>query len=104
MPSMETIMAYSSGPNCNSIHTRWSGSPAQVGSWLIFMGGRKVYRKPAGKGPDAVDVFLYYWNDSDGASFQGWWFGNEVGGSQVQLACRNPTGGASCGEAKCRLP
>mmetsp|Transcript_24359 Transcript_24359/g.56133 ORF Transcript_24359/g.56133 Transcript_24359/m.56133 type:complete len:2250 (+) Transcript_24359:128-6877(+) len=49
--------------------------------------GRKVYRKPAGKGPDAVDVFLYYWNDSDGASFQGWWFGNEVGGSQVWSHC-----------------
>ena len=26
---------------------------------------------------------LYYWDDRDGASFCGWWFGPKVGGDQV---------------------
>mmetsp|Transcript_38101 Transcript_38101/g.89254 ORF Transcript_38101/g.89254 Transcript_38101/m.89254 type:complete len:2003 (+) Transcript_38101:126-6134(+) len=53
--------------------------------------GCKVYRKPAGKGADAVDVFLYYWDASDGPSFQGWWFGNQVGGTQVWSHCASDT-------------
>eukprot|EP00435_Cladocopium_sp_Y103_P072069 s548_g39.t1 len=30
-----------------------------------------------------MDVFLYYWEDSDGAEWSGWWFGDQVGGTQV---------------------
>jgi hypothetical protein len=30
-----------------------------------------------------LDVQLYYWDDRDGASFCGWWFGPKVGGDQV---------------------
>ena len=32
-----------------------------------------------------VDVFLYYWDHRDGASFEGWWFGNRLGGTQAGL-------------------
>eukprot|EP00746_Dinoflagellata_sp_MGD_P004215 gnl/MRDRNA2_/MRDRNA2_108125_c0_seq1.p2 gnl/MRDRNA2_/MRDRNA2_108125_c0~~gnl/MRDRNA2_/MRDRNA2_108125_c0_seq1.p2 ORF type:complete len:981 (-),score=319.19 gnl/MRDRNA2_/MRDRNA2_108125_c0_seq1:2931-5873(-) len=28
-------------------------------------------------------AFLYYWDERDGNEFSGWWFGDEVGGSQV---------------------
>jgi len=34
-------------------------------------------------GHEDIKVFLYYWDDRDGAEFCGWWFGNELGGSQV---------------------
>eukprot|EP00913_Durusdinium_trenchii_P031992 g29965.t1 len=32
---------------------------------------------------NGLDVQLYYWDDRDGASFCGWWFGPKVGGDQV---------------------
>jgi len=45
--------------------------------------GRAVYKKVIDNNPDAVDVFLYYWDGRDGPAFQGWWFGNKLGGTQV---------------------
>eukprot|EP00434_Breviolum_minutum_P042595 symbB.v1.2.037923.t1/scaffold5738.1/size24079/3 len=32
---------------------------------------------------EAVDVYMYYWDSRDGPSFEGWWFGNKLGGTQV---------------------
>jgi len=43
--------------------------------------GRPVYRKSEPVG--ATDVFVYYWDDRDGARFCGWWFGPKVGGDEV---------------------
>eukprot|EP00927_Polykrikos_kofoidii_P082856 TRINITY_DN8350_c0_g1_i2.p1 TRINITY_DN8350_c0_g1~~TRINITY_DN8350_c0_g1_i2.p1 ORF type:complete len:986 (+),score=266.36 TRINITY_DN8350_c0_g1_i2:183-2960(+) len=37
--------------------------------------------------PDAVDVLLYYWDGRDGEAFQGWWFGNKLGGTKVWAHC-----------------
>jgi len=34
-------------------------------------------------GHEDVDVYLYFWDERDGPSFKGWWFGNQVGGAQV---------------------
>eukprot|EP00747_Dinoflagellata_sp_TGD_P121339 gnl/TRDRNA2_/TRDRNA2_173407_c3_seq2.p1 gnl/TRDRNA2_/TRDRNA2_173407_c3~~gnl/TRDRNA2_/TRDRNA2_173407_c3_seq2.p1 ORF type:complete len:961 (+),score=245.48 gnl/TRDRNA2_/TRDRNA2_173407_c3_seq2:176-2884(+) len=50
--------------------------------------GRKIYKNTtnriAGQAPNGgVDVFMYYWDNRDGPSFEGWWFGNQVGGTQV---------------------
>lgn len=48
---------------------------------------RKVFKKPAEPGKTTVDVWMYYWDERDGAAFKGWWFGNEVGGTQVWAHC-----------------
>jgi len=46
--------------------------------------GRKAYQKMQRiAGHENVDVFLYYWDLRDGADFSGWWFGDQLGGSQV---------------------
>lgn len=45
---------------------------------------RPTYQKSAvdaGKPPP--EVFLYYWDERDGPSFEGWWFGKSVGGNEV---------------------
>jgi len=42
------------------------------------------------KVPEGVQeqaVFLYFWDKRDGADFAGWWFGDQVGGSQVWSRC-----------------
>lgn len=45
---------------------------------------RTYYQKvQAIPGHEDIKVFLYYWDSRDGADFSGWWFGNELGGSQV---------------------
>jgi len=46
--------------------------------------GRPTYQKAsevAGEKP--LEVFLYYWDDREGAEFEGWWFGRAVGGDEV---------------------
>ncbi|CAJ1377459.1 unnamed protein product [Effrenium voratum] len=43
--------------------------------------GRPTYKKDTQV--NGLDVQLYYWDDRDGASFCGWWFGPKVGGDQV---------------------
>eukprot|EP00929_Paragymnodinium_shiwhaense_P031484 TRINITY_DN1761_c1_g1_i8.p1 TRINITY_DN1761_c1_g1~~TRINITY_DN1761_c1_g1_i8.p1 ORF type:complete len:1093 (+),score=350.88 TRINITY_DN1761_c1_g1_i8:75-3353(+) len=57
--------------------------------------GKPTYRKdtrvpvPAGvtnmpATPDGMlDVMLYYWDERDGPTYSGWWFGPKVGGDQV---------------------
>lgn len=39
--------------------------------------GRPVFRR------GNLDVFAYFWDERDGESFCGWWFGPQVGGDQV---------------------
>lgn len=52
--------------------------------------GRKVFQKLlTDKKPDSVDVLLYYWDSRDGAAFEGWWFGNKLGGTQVWSHCKS---------------
>eukprot|EP00416_Gambierdiscus_australes_P004688 CAMPEP_0171129418 /NCGR_PEP_ID=MMETSP0766_2-20121228/118908_1 /TAXON_ID=439317 /ORGANISM="Gambierdiscus australes, Strain CAWD 149" /LENGTH=1029 /DNA_ID=CAMNT_0011592615 /DNA_START=23 /DNA_END=3112 /DNA_ORIENTATION=+ len=52
--------------------------------------GRKVYMKVHDKAvPDYVDVLLYYWDSRDGPGFEGWWFGNKLGGTQVWSHCKD---------------
>lgn len=40
-------------------------------------------KEQAARGPDVVDVILYYWDDRDGDQFEGWYFGNRLGGAKV---------------------
>jgi len=51
--------------------------------------GRKVYQRVNDKAMmDYVDVLLYYWDDREGENFEGWWFGNKLGGTQVWAHCK----------------
>ena len=43
--------------------------------------GKPFYKKEGPQG--SVSVLIYFWDDRDGASFSGWWFGPKVGGDQV---------------------
>ncbi|CAE6950674.1 unnamed protein product, partial [Symbiodinium natans] len=43
--------------------------------------GKPVYKKEGP--PGSVTVLIYYWDERDGPSFNGWWFGPKVGGDQV---------------------
>jgi len=46
--------------------------------------GKKYYQKVQKiEGHEDIKVFLYYWDQRDGADFSGWWFGDQLGGSQV---------------------
>lgn len=50
--------------------------------------GKKFYQKSQKiSGHEDVEVFLYYWDGRDGPEFSGWWFGDQVGGSQVWARC-----------------
>jgi hypothetical protein len=52
--------------------------------------GKKFYRKVQEiEGHEDVKVFLYYWDNRDGADFSGYWFGDEVGGTQVWARCNS---------------
>lgn len=43
--------------------------------------GKPVYKKDGA--PNSVSVLIYFWDERDGPSFSGWWFGPKVGGDQV---------------------
>jgi len=43
--------------------------------------GKPVYKKEGP--PGGVNVLVYFWDERDGPSFSGWWFGPKVGGDQV---------------------
>lgn len=46
--------------------------------------GRKFYKKiQAIPGHQDIKVFLYFWDSRDGPDFSGWWFGDQLGGTQV---------------------
>jgi len=44
--------------------------------------GKPVYKKD-GAAAGNVSVLMYYWDERDGPTFSGWWFGPKVGGDQV---------------------
>ncbi len=43
---------------------------------------KPTYKKVRGP-DDQWEVFIYFWDQRDGADFSGWWFGSSAGGSQV---------------------
>eukprot|EP00418_Pyrodinium_bahamense_P090414 CAMPEP_0179035354 /NCGR_PEP_ID=MMETSP0796-20121207/13068_1 /TAXON_ID=73915 /ORGANISM="Pyrodinium bahamense, Strain pbaha01" /LENGTH=1161 /DNA_ID=CAMNT_0020731625 /DNA_START=58 /DNA_END=3543 /DNA_ORIENTATION=+ len=43
--------------------------------------GKAAYKKDAQV--NGLDVMLYFWDERDGPSFCGWWFGPKIGGDQV---------------------
>jgi hypothetical protein len=46
--------------------------------------GKKYYKKlQTIPGHAEVKVFLYYWDNRDGADSSGWWFGDQLGGTEV---------------------
>jgi len=50
--------------------------------------GKRFYQKIQKiPGHEDIKVFLYYWDTRDGADFSGWWFGDQVGGTQVWARC-----------------
>ena len=53
--------------------------------------GKPVYMKKMvpNKAKD-IDVFIYYWDMRDGASWNGWWFGKRVGDIGVYAYAHNP--------------
>jgi len=52
--------------------------------------GRRYYQKMQKiPGHEDIKVFLYYWDSRDGADFCGWWFGDQLGGSQVWARCNS---------------
>jgi len=65
--------------------------------------GRKYYQKMDKiPGHDGIKVFLYYWDNRDGADFMGWWFGDQLGGSQVWARC--PTHGPAPPRVGWKIP
>ena len=50
--------------------------------------GRKFYQKIWNHQSDDIRrVFLYYWDQRDGAEWSGWWFGETLGGSDCWARC-----------------
>lgn len=49
--------------------------------------GKPVYKKDIAGG--TVSVLIYFWDERDGPSFSGWWFGPKVGGDQVWAYSEN---------------
>lgn len=43
--------------------------------------GKPTYKKD--QQVSGLDVMIYFWDQRDGANFNGWWFGPKVGGDQV---------------------
>merc|ERR1712048_529075 len=43
--------------------------------------GKRAYKRDTQV--NGLDVMVYYWDERDGPSFCGWWFGPKVGGDQV---------------------
>ncbi|CAJ1439870.1 unnamed protein product [Effrenium voratum] len=76
----ETLVVFSTA-NFNEIGIRTlAGEYVEVGQ----NHGRKYYRKTERiPGMEGMDIFLYYWDDRDSTEFQGWWFGDALGGTQV---------------------
>uniref|UniRef100_A0A7S0A754 Uncharacterized protein n=1 Tax=Pyrodinium bahamense TaxID=73915 RepID=A0A7S0A754_9DINO len=86
-PTKETYVVSTSGRDGNEVVVR-----TLVGEYIEkgVNHGRKVYMKAHDKAvADYVDVLLYYWDSRDGPSFEGWWFGNTLGGTQVWSHCKD---------------
>lgn len=87
VPAKETYVVFTSGQDKEEVVVR-----TLVGEYVEkgVNHGRKVYQKVHDKAvPDYVDVLLYYWDSRDGPSFEGWWFGNKLGGTQVWSHCKD---------------
>eukprot|EP00971_Amphidinium_carterae_P220544 4378366-Amphidinium_carterae.1 len=68
-------------------HAAYSGIPTLCGDYVeMGINHQKKYYQKAQKiaGHEDVKVFLYFWDTRDGPDFSGWWFGDKLGGSQVQ--------------------
>jgi len=86
-PAKDTYIVYTTGQDKDEVVVR-----TLVGQFVEkgVNHGRKVYQKTANQAsPDHVDVLLYYWDSRDGPAFEGWWFGNKLGGTQVWSHCKD---------------
>ena len=80
VPTKESFVVSTSGKDSEEVVVRTLvGEYTESGS----NHGRKVFKKVADGRAEAVDVYMYYWDSRDGPSFEGWWFGNKLGGTQV---------------------
>eukprot|EP00811_Abedinium_folium_P001962 NODE_117_length_3614_cov_4.281331.p1 GENE.NODE_117_length_3614_cov_4.281331~~NODE_117_length_3614_cov_4.281331.p1 ORF type:complete len:905 (-),score=361.82 NODE_117_length_3614_cov_4.281331:706-3420(-) len=84
-PAKDTYVVFNCGPDREEVVVR-TLIGEYVGHGLNH--GRKVYQKVRER-PEHVDVLLYYWDSRDGPAFEGWWFGNKLGGTQVWSHCEN---------------
>eukprot|EP00929_Paragymnodinium_shiwhaense_P077106 TRINITY_DN3968_c0_g1_i1.p1 TRINITY_DN3968_c0_g1~~TRINITY_DN3968_c0_g1_i1.p1 ORF type:complete len:2055 (-),score=796.97 TRINITY_DN3968_c0_g1_i1:227-6391(-) len=74
------IRVYSQTGTDDDVAATLVGNYAEVGE----NHGRPTFKKMEKiVGHEAVEVFVYFWDDRDGSDHSGWWFGDEVGGSQV---------------------
>eukprot|EP00929_Paragymnodinium_shiwhaense_P077109 TRINITY_DN3968_c0_g2_i1.p1 TRINITY_DN3968_c0_g2~~TRINITY_DN3968_c0_g2_i1.p1 ORF type:complete len:2044 (-),score=893.51 TRINITY_DN3968_c0_g2_i1:341-6472(-) len=74
------LRVYSQTSKDDEVATTLVGTYTEVGE----NHGRPTYKKNEKiPGHPNISVFVYYWDQRDGADFSGWWFGDEVGGSQV---------------------
>jgi len=79
MGQPQTFVAFTKGNDTDEVVIRTLvGEYVEQGS----NHGRKVFKKTP-DGVSTVDVYMYYWDGRDGPAFQGWWFGNQLGGTQV---------------------
>ena len=86
-PSKDTFVVFTTGQDREETVVR-----TLVGEYVErgVNHGRKVYQKVNNKGvTDFVDVLMYYWDGRDGPAFEGWWFGNKLGGTQVWSHCKD---------------
>eukprot|EP00929_Paragymnodinium_shiwhaense_P014394 TRINITY_DN1222_c0_g1_i1.p1 TRINITY_DN1222_c0_g1~~TRINITY_DN1222_c0_g1_i1.p1 ORF type:complete len:2051 (-),score=956.61 TRINITY_DN1222_c0_g1_i1:88-6240(-) len=74
------LKVHSQQPKKDVVVTTLCGDYAEQGE----NHGKKYYKKIQKiAGHENVSVFLYYWDNRDGADFSGWWFGDQLGGAQV---------------------
>jgi len=86
-PNHATYVCYTRGSDSDEVVVRTlTGEYVEKG----VNHGRKVYQKlQDSTRPGFVDVWLYYWDSRDGPSFEGWWFGNTLGGTKVWSHCKD---------------
>lgn len=86
-PSKDSYIVSSTGPDTKEVVVR-----TLIGEY-VEMGvnhGRKVFQKMPQRGDqENVTVLMYYWDSRDGPGFEGWWFGNKLGGTQVWSHCKD---------------
>eukprot|EP00931_Biecheleriopsis_adriatica_P064024 TRINITY_DN38888_c0_g1_i1.p1 TRINITY_DN38888_c0_g1~~TRINITY_DN38888_c0_g1_i1.p1 ORF type:complete len:1979 (+),score=598.34 TRINITY_DN38888_c0_g1_i1:91-6027(+) len=76
----ETIIVFSSKGNDDIGIRTLTGTYVEQG----LNHGKKFYKRSEKlPGVEDMEVFLYFWDGRDGHEFQGWWFGDSVGGTQV---------------------
>lgn len=79
--------AYSEGDDqSEDVIKTLAGDYAEIGANHGRPTFKKIGRQP---GEPVADVFLYFWDERDGADLAGWWFGKEVGGDDIWAQNRN---------------